>query len=43
MLKKIIAYTAPPKQWKFIVILVSGVMVGLVAYALYVSNAVECL
>ena len=43
MLKKIIYYTKPPKKWKFWVIVVSGFLVGIVGYALYVGNAASYL
>ncbi len=43
MLKKIIHYTRPPKQWKVIVIVVSGLLCGLFVYTLYVSNATSYL
>ncbi len=43
MLKKIIKYTEPPKKWKFIVILISACLCGVVAYTFYISNAASYL
>ncbi len=43
MLKKITEYTQPPKKWKIPVIIISGVLTGLIFFALYIGNAASYL
>lgn len=38
-LKKIISFFTPPQQWRFTVIILLGILFGLGAHILYVSNA----
>lgn len=42
-LKKIISFFTPPQQWRFTVIILLGILFGLGAHILYVSNAVSYL
>ena len=42
-LKKIILFFTPPQQWRFTVIILLGILFGLGAHILYVSNAVSYL
>ncbi len=41
VLRRIADYLLPPGNWKMPVLLVSGVLVGLIAYTVYISRAVS--
>lgn len=37
--KKLFSHTVPPKQWRYTVIILLGILIGLVFFVLHISNA----